>query len=144
MAIFTYDAAQHFLIIGGVPISGFQDDSEIALEMDEDVMTRQADLDGESVTFNRSNNRMATCTFTLNNGAASNDVLSALYQDFIRNEGGVVPFMLKDGNGRSLAGSGGCAIQSLPSLGGGSEAGGREWVVGLGQTDMFIGGAAGV
>lgn len=141
MATFTYDAAQHFLTIDGFPIQGFQDGSEITIEFDEDAVTRQVDVDGRNVVFNKSNNYLATITFTLNEGAEANDFLSGIYQDFRRGEGGVVPMFFKDNNGRSLAQTDGCTIQSMPSLGGGRESGGREWTIGTGQLEMFVGGA---
>lgn len=141
MATFTYDVSQYFLVIGGLPIQGFQDGSEISVEMDEDVFTKQVDIDGGNVTFSKTNNRMATCTFTLNEGSAANDILSGFYQAFIRTSGGVVPFLLKDNNGRSVVATAACAVQSLPSVGGGRESGGREWTIGLGQTEFFVGGA---
>lgn len=140
MANYTYDVSQHFVVIGGVPITGFHDGSEITLEMDEDAFTRQVDVDGKNVIFNKSNNYLATLTFTLNFGTDDNDFLSGVYQAFRQGSGGIVPIMVKDNNGRSIiTGSG--AIQQIPSLQAGSESSGREWTIGMGQTQIFIGGA---
>jgi len=141
MASFVYDAAQHFLQIDGIPIQGFQDGSDITIEFDEDAMTRQVDTDGRNVVFNRSNNYLATVTFTLNEGAAANDDLTAIYQAFRSGNGGIVPMFFKDNNGRSVAQTDACTIQSMPSLGGGRESAGREWTIGTGQLEMFVGGA---
>ena len=141
MASFTYDAKEHFLTIDGFPIQGFQDGSEIIIEFDEDAVTRQVDVDGRNVVFNRTNNYLATITFTLNEGAAANDFLSQLYQDFRRSEGGLAPMFFKDNNGRSVAQTDACTVQSMPSLGGGRESSGREWTIGTGQLEMFVGGA---
>lgn len=145
MATFTYSADQHFLIIGGFPINGIQDGSEVTIEMDEDATTRQVDNDGRNVTFNRTNNKMATVTFTLNEGVAGNDFLSGVYQAFQNGlPSGVLPIAFKDNNGRSIFASTSCTVQSLPSLGGGREAGGRKWVLGTGQAEIFIGGSEAV
>ena len=141
MATFTYDAAQHFLTIDGFPINGFQDGSSIVIEFDADAMTRQVDVDGQNVVFNKSNNYMATVTFTLNEGAAANDFLTGLYRDYRQNRCAIAPMFFKDNNGRSLAQSDACTVQSMPSLGGGRESSGREWTIGTGQLDMFVGGA---
>jgi len=141
MATFTYDSKEHFLTIDGFPIQGFQDGSEIIIEFDEDAITRQVDVDGRNVVFNRTNNYLATITFTLNEGAAANDFLSQLYQDFRRSEGGLAPMFFKDNNGRSVAQTDACTVQSMPSLGGGRESSGREWTIGTGQLEMFVGGA---
>ena len=142
MATYTYDPAKHFLIIGGVPITGFQDGSDIVLERDAEVFTKQVDIDGQSVTFNKTNNRMATLTFTLSDGNSNNDFLSGINIDFETGSGGVVPVMVKDGNGRSVATGSGSA-QTVPAMGGGRESSGKEWVLGLGQTSIFHGGAEG-
>lgn len=141
MATFTYDASQHFLVIGGFPINGFQDGSTITVEYDEDRVTRQVDIDGRNVVFNKTNNNLGTVTFTLNEGAAGNDFLSGLATAFRQGVGGIAPFFFKDNNGRSVALSDSCVVQSVPGVGGGRESTGREWVLGTGQMDMFVGGA---
>lgn len=141
MPSYVYDAAQHFLTIGGVPIQGFQEGSTLTIEFDEDQTSRQVDVDGVGVVFNKSNNHLATITFTLNEGSPANDVLSQLYSDFRNRRGGIQPMFFKDNNGRSLAQSDGCVVQSVPSLGGGAESSGREWVLGCGQTTMVVGGS---
>lgn len=141
MSTFVYDAKNHFMQIGGIPIRCFQDGSDVTIEFDEDAMTRQVDVDGCSVVFNRTNNYLSTITFTLNEGGAANDDLAALYQAFRNGSGGIVPFFFKDNNGRSLAQSDACTVQSMPSLGGGRESSGRVWVLGTGQLDMVVGGA---
>jgi hypothetical protein len=138
---YVYDASQHFLTIGGVPIQGFQEGSTLSIEFDEDQSSRQVDVDGRGVVFNKSNNHLATISFTLNEGSPANDVLSQLYADFRAGNGGIAPMFFKDNNGRSLAQSDACTVQSVPSLGGGAESGGREWVLGCGQTTMNVGGA---
>jgi hypothetical protein len=141
MAIFTYDAAQHFLTLGGIPIQGFQDGSSITIEFDEDAVSKQVDVDGRNVVFNKTNNYTGSVTFTLNEGAASNDVLTGIYADFRRGAGGVVPMFFKDNNGRSLAQSEGCTVMTMPSIGGGRESSGRTWVLTTGQMQMTVGGA---
>lgn len=133
MAIFVYDAAQHFLTIGGFSIRGFQDGSSVELSYDGDRVTRQVDVDGVNVVFNRSNNRLATVTFTLNEGSPANAYLSQMAADFAAGNGGVETLFFKDGNSGSTGESDGCVVQSLPGVGGGAESSGREWVIGTGQ-----------
>ena len=142
MTVFVYDAAKHYIQIGGFPIQGFQDGSNIEVAFDDDVMTKQVDTDGRNVVFNKSNRYTATVTFTLNEGSAANDILTEVYTSLRRGRGGgVVPFFFKDGNGRSLAQSPGCTVQTMPSLGGGRESTGRTWVISTAQLEMFVGGA---
>lgn len=145
MATFVYDAAQHFLEIDGRTIHGFQDGSTITVEFEEDAVTRQVDIDGRNVVFNRSNNYLATVTFTLNEGAADNEILSQIYNAFRNGTGGVVPFRFKDNNtGNTVAQSDACTVQSMPALGGGRESSGREYVLGTGQMTMVVTGAEAV
>jgi hypothetical protein len=141
MSTFVYDAANHFLTIDGFPIQGFQDGSTVEISFVSDAMSTQVDVDGRNVVFNKSNDYRATVTFTLNEGAAANDILSEIYGNFRRGNGGVVPLFFKDNNGRSVAQTDGCTIQSMPPLGGGRESSGRTWTIGTGQLSMFIGGA---
>lgn len=133
---FIYDAAQHFMTIGGFPISGFQDGSEVTIEFDEDQMTKQVDIDGNGVVFNRTNNHLATVTFTLNEGSPANEFLSELMNDFRNNNGGIEAFFFKDNNSGTTAQSDACTVQSAPSQGGGRESSGREWTIGTGQLRM--------
>ncbi|MBT8411711.1 MAG: hypothetical protein KJP02_07940 [Octadecabacter sp.] len=141
MATFTYSADQHFLTIGGFPIQGFQEGSTLSIAFDEDQMSKQVDVDGKNVTFIKSNNHTTTVSFTLNEGSPANDFLSQLYADFRAGNGGVEPMFFKDNNGRSLAQSDACTVQTVPGLGGGAESSGREWTLSCGQTQMFVGGA---
>jgi hypothetical protein len=141
MSTFVYDAANHFLTIDGFPIQGFQDGSTVEISFVSDAMSTQVDVDGRNVVFNKSNDYRATVTFTLNEGAAANDILSEIYGNFRRGNGGVVPLFFKDNNGRSVAQTDGCTIQSMPPLGGGRESSGRTWTIGTGQLSMFVGGA---
>ena len=142
MATFTYSADNAFLTLNGFPINGLQEGSEISITMDEDVVSKQVDIDGKNVTFNKLNNNTATITFTLNDGADTNALLSAQYQAFKNNvAGGVLPIFFKDGDTGTTFLSGSCAIMTLPSIVKGREASGREWVLTTGQAEVFIGSA---
>ena len=142
MATFTYSADNVFLTIGGFPINGFQDGSEISITMDEDVVSKQVDIDGKNVTFNKLNNNTATVTFTLNDGVDSNVYLTGIYQAFKNNvAGGVLPIFVKDGNTGTTFISGSCTIQTLPSITVGRESSGREWTLTTGQSEIVIGSA---
>ena len=142
MATFTYSADNAFLTLNGFPINGLQEGSEISITMDEDVLSKQVDIDGKNVTFNKLNNNTATITFTLNDGADANAILSAQYQAFKNNlPGGVLPVFFKDGDTGTTFISGSCAIQTLPSIVKGREATGREWTLTTGQSEVLIGSA---
>lgn len=142
MATFTYSADNAFLTLNGFPINGLQKESEISITMDEDVVSKQVDIDGKNVTFNKLNNNTATITFTLNDGADANVTLFAQYQALKNNlPGGVLPIFFKDGDTGTTFISGGCTIMTLPSIVKGREASGREWVLTTGQAEVVIGSA---
>ena len=142
MATFTYSADNAFLILNGFPINGLQEGSEILITMDEEVVSKQVDIDGKNVTFNKLNNNTATITFTLNDGVDANALLSAQYQALKKNlAGGVLPIFFKDGDTGTTLISSGCTIKTLPSIVKGRESKGREWVLTTGQADAFIGSA---
>lgn len=142
MATFTYSADNAFLTVNGFPINGLQEGSEILITMDENVVSKQVDIDGKNVTFNKLNNNTATITFALNDGADANALLSAQHQAFKNNvAGGVLPIFFKDGDTRTTFLSGSCTIKTLPSIVKGSESSGREWVLTTGQAELVIGSA---
>jgi hypothetical protein len=142
MATFTYSADNAFLTLNGFPINGLQEGSEISITMDEDVVSKQVDIDGKNVTFNKLNNNTATITFILNDGADANVTLFAQYQALKNNlPGGVLPIFFKDGDTGSTFISGSCTIMTLPSIVKGRESSGREWVLTTGQAEMAIGSA---
>lgn len=142
MATFTYSADNAFLTLNGFPINGLQEGSEISITMDEDVVSKQVDIDGKNVTFNKLNNNTATITFTLNDGADANVTLFAQYQALKNNlPGGVLPIFFKDGDTGTTFISGGCTIMTLPSIVKGRESSGREWVLTTGQAEVAIGSA---
>ena len=118
MATFTYSADNAFLTLNGFPINGLQEGSEISITMDEDVVSKQVDIDGKNVT------------------------LFAQYQALKNNlPGGVLPIFFKDGDTGTTFISGGCTIMTLPSIVKGRESSGREWVLTTGQAEVFIGSA---
>lgn len=142
MAIFTYSANNAFLTLNGFPINGLQEGSEILITMDEDVVSKQVDIDGKNVTFNKLNNNTATITFTLNDGVDANVTLFAQYQALKNNlAGGVLPIFFKDGDTGTTFISGGCTVKTLPPIVKGKESKGREWVLTTGQAELDIGSA---
>jgi len=143
MAVHTYDPAQVIIIMGGVPLQGIQAGSTPTLAFDEVAFTKVVDVDGVNVVRSKSNNRTATLTITLGSGSAANDFLSGLYQVDQASNSGVVPMMVKDNNGRTVAASTAAWVERLPSITGGAESEGREWIIALGQTEVFVGGAEG-
>jgi len=136
----TYDPRNVQIILGGNPISGFADGTFVTVTPDENLYTKTVGADGE-VSRARSNNRSATVTLTLKQTSQSNNILSALAQADNLNNGGVVPFMLKEiGSGATLVFAQAAWVEDFPDAEYSKEVSDRAWTIALAQTDMFIGG----
>lgn len=139
----TYDPEEVLIIINGVPMSGFGDDSMVSVEREEDTYTKVVGCDGK-VSRSRSRNRSGSMTLTLKATSPSNDVLSGIaLLDEQKNEG-VVPVLIKDMLGTTVITSAFGWIRKMPSPEFGKEVGDREWEFDLSDVDMFIGGNVGV
>lgn len=140
MALFTYDAAEHFIIMGGVPLKGVLSGSSSTFETP-DRYTKTVDVDGAGVTRNKTNDRTQRFTITLSSGSPSNDFLSGLMQADDAANAGVVSFMVKDRNSRMVISSQHAWVARGPQIGIGAEDAGREYIIDLGVTNAFYGGA---
>lgn len=136
----TYDPSNVQVIMGGVPVTGFADGTFINISFDEDQYTKTVGADGE-VSRSKSNNNTATVALTLKQTSSSNDALSALYQADRLNNGGAVPFMVKEiGTGRTLCFTQACWVQKLPDVGYSKDVEDRAWTLATGQMEIFVGG----
>nr|MDO8118665.1 DUF3277 family protein [Candidatus Sigynarchaeota archaeon] len=135
----TYDPAQVFVTYGGFTIQGFADGSMITVERNEQAYNLYIGSDGEGAR-SKSNNKSAVITIRLMQTSDSNDVITAFAKaDEITNSGSV-PFMVKDGNGRTLLIAENAWVQKLPSVEFGKEALEREWKLESDSVEMFVGG----
>lgn len=140
MALFTYDAAEHFIIMGGVPLKGILNGSSSTFEAP-DRYTKVVDVDGAGVTRNKTNDRTQRFTITLSSGSASNDYLSGLMAADDASNAGVVSFMVKDRNSRMVIASQHAWVARGPNVAIGAGDAGREYIIDLGVTNAFYGGA---
>ncbi|MBC3540659.1 phage structural protein [Rufibacter sediminis] len=136
----TYDPKNVQVILGGTPASGFTDGTFISVAPDEDLYTKTIGADGEASRA-RSNNKSATVTLTLKQTSSTNDVLSTFVAADQVSDSGVFPLMIKEiGSGRTLVFAQAAWVQRFPDLAYSKEVEDREWVIAVGQMDIFIGG----
>ena len=94
---------------------------------------------GEAVRA-RNNNRSGKITVTLMQSAQSNDDLSSFAAADELNDGGVVPVLIKDGSGSTVASAATAWVQKYPNTEFQKEATTREWVIETDELDIFVGG----
>jgi hypothetical protein len=140
MSVFTFDPGKFTLIVGGFPIGGFADGTAIKVSRTNQAYTKHTGLDGV-VSRVRSRDKSGEITITLAQTSPSNDVMSAFALADELNDAGVVPVLVKDGNGRSVALSGYAWIRKLPDQDYGKEISNREWVMDTADLDIFVGGS---
>ena len=137
----TYYPNEVSLIAVGLPISGFAPGTFISIERNEDAFSLQIGSDGEGVRT-RTNNFSGRITFTLQQSSALNDALSAIHNIDTRSPSGdgVLPSMIKDNSGRTLAAAETSWIVKHPTTEFGNEATDREWVIESDNLNMQVGG----
>lgn len=142
MTVKTYDPKKVAIVIGGVPMSGFADDTFVKVSRKEDLFTMYVGADGETARA-KSNNRSGEMTLTLAQTSPSNDVLSAFHLADELDNAGVVPILIKDLSGTSVFFSAAGWIRKAPDAEFGKEINTREWVFDLAAVDVFVGGNTG-
>jgi len=135
----TYDPSQVSVIFGGQPITGFADGTFVQLERDEDAYALSIGIDGEG-TRAKSNNKSGKATLTLQQSSPSNDYLTGIAKlDELRNAG-VLPLLIKDNSGRTLAMAEKAYIVKLPASEFSREVSEREWIIQTDRLELFVGG----
>lgn len=139
MALATYDPKSVIITIGGIPMSGFADGTFALLTREVDAWAMVTGADGLTTRV-KSNNRAGTFTLTLTQTSPSNDILSAYAElDELRNDG-VVSVLIKDIAGSTIIFSATGWIQKYPDVEFSNVLTNREWVMGLSDIDIFVGG----
>jgi hypothetical protein len=97
----TYDPKQVQVIVNGVALQGFSEDSVVKVTRQADAFTQTIGVDGEG-TRSKSNDHSAEIEVSLKQSSESNVVLSALANADRDSNAGLVAVMVKDNNGDSL------------------------------------------
>ena len=127
------------LIINGIRISGFSEDSEITIGRNNPIWTDGVGSDGEGYR-GKSSDKSGICTFNLLQTSASNDVLSQLAKQDEDFGTGIGDFMLKDRSGRSLYQAETGWLENYAEAAFGKEKNDREWVWKTNELDVKVGG----
>lgn len=135
----TYDFKRVVLTVAGHIVSGYADGTGITIAYTEDRWTPQTGSDGD-FTRSRNNNNEGSITITLQQSSLSNDFLAGLELLDSQTNAGLVPVLLKDLNGSTVAMADKAYVQSVPEAEFGREAGERQWVLYTGNLQMFVGG----
>ncbi len=130
----TYDPNEVTIVVGAILVDGFADGTFVSVEWDEDAFTKTIGAGGE-VCRARSNNNGASVTLTLLQSSAANDLLSALHNADKLSPGGdgIVPFIMKDGTGRTVISAEKCWVRKPATVTYGREVENREWTIDTGD-----------
>ncbi len=139
MSVYTYDPSQVLVTVGGAMISGFTDGSFVKVARDEDAYSKVVGADGQ-VSRAKNANTSGSVTITLKQTSASNDVLSALAAADEVGNAGLVPILIKDLLGATLASSPDAWIKKLPDMDLAKEVSDREWALDCGELWIIVGG----
>lgn len=141
MALSTFDPASVIITVGGVPISGYADGTFALLTRSVDAWSMVTGADGLTTRV-KSNNRSGTLTLTLTQTSPSNDVLSGFAVADELSNSGVVPILIKDLSGTTVLFSATGWVQKFPDVEYSNILTNREWILGLADIDVFVGGNA--
>lgn len=136
----TYAAEKVVVTIGAVIVTGFTDGDFITASYEEDRSFAKAGADGEvGRALNAS--KLGTITVTLSATSKANDFLSAQFG--LASMAGITaafPIGVVDLSGRTVLGGSKCWVKTAPEVTLGREIGDREWVFGVADLSMFLGG----
>lgn len=139
MAAHTYSPKDVDVIVAGVSMNCFAEDSIVSIAYAEDAWTMVSGADG-CVSRSKNPNRSGTISVSLQTTSDSNDVLSALYFLDYESNVGTFPVLVKDNNGTTVASGADCWIMKIPDSELAREVGTVEWVIQVPELYYFRGG----
>ncbi|MET0890794.1 MAG: phage protein [Stenotrophomonas maltophilia] len=129
MGVKTYDSSQVIVTCGPHIITGYAEDTFIAVEEMGDGISSVVGANGEKAR-SMSQNRSLQITLTLLQTSKSNDALSALHSfDRASHGQGVFPFAVTDLTGRTVIADATSWVVKKPNSEFGATVGTREWVI---------------
>ena len=134
----TYDPANVFVAVDGIPIGGYQDGDAITVAFDNDAYAKVVGADGE-VARSKRNDSTGKITLNLLYSSSSNAALRAILARQRTNED-VVGITIVDGQGGYEVDAPQCWIVKAPDATFGTEMGTLEWVFDTGQMDPIYSG----
>lgn len=139
MAVYTYDPSQVAVIVGGIIISGYADGTFVTLGRKADMWALKMGTDGRG-TRAKSNDKSGMMALTLQQSAESNDDLSALAAADERANAGVVPLLVRDASGRTIASALSLWLPRYANIDLSKEVTDRTWNFETDNLDLFVGG----
>lgn len=137
----NYNPRKISLIVGVKAISGFVDGTFLELDYDEDAFTKRIGADGK-VTRSASSNFSGSMTITLDQASDSNDYLSGLALIDRASGAGVVPVLLRDAGGSTIATGAEAWIRKQAGTTYGNASEDRVWIIDIAELVMNTGGNA--
>lgn len=137
--VLTYDPKNVSMIVGGKIAHGFADGTFIKAMRNQQAFTLKVGADGEG-TRAKSNDKSGKYEITLMQSSSFNDILSAYASADELSDSGIVPILLRDNNGTTIATSLTAWVQKLPDTELAKEVGTRTWIFETDAMELFVGG----
>ena len=137
----TYSPDRVIVLVNGVPLRGFGEDTFVEITPDADLSTKQVGADGE-VARSISTNKCCEVTVTLQQTSPSNDFLSTLIEVDALSGGVLFPLTIQDLRGRTMFAVSQAWISKRPTLTFGREVTNREWSISTGGPSVWIAGGS--
>lgn len=122
-------------------VSGFSEDSIVNVERNADTFMLYTGADDTNTRIYNANTA-STVTLSLQQTSASNDILTALYENDRQTRNGLFSITIRDNSGRSEFFSEEAYIGIVPSSAYSNQMNTREWVIHAPKLDTLIGGNA--
>lgn len=139
MSLATFDPASVVITVGGVPMSGYADGTFALLTRSVDAWSMVTGADGLTTRV-KSNDRSGTLTLTLTQTSPSNDVLSRYAIADELSNSGIAEVLIKDLSGTTILFSATGWVQKFPDVEFSNILSNREWILGVSDIDIFVGG----
>lgn len=135
----SYDPKNVSMIIGSHIVTEFEDGTFINVERNNDTWAIKKGASGETARA-KSNDRSGIFTFTLLQTSLSNDFLSALAITDETSNNGVVPVVIKENGGTTVASAVEAWIRRPSAVEFSKTVGARQWILETGELLLNVGG----
>lgn len=137
----TYDAGQVIITWGPHVVTGYADGSFVKASRDDDTFKKRTGADGFGTRI-RMRSKAGQIELTLEQTSPSNDFFAATAVADELLGTGVMPAVVKDLNGTTVAAAAEAWIRKPADIEGAKESGTRTWILDTCRLEMFPGGNA--
>lgn len=136
----TYDPAKVVVTFGGVPISGFADETFVSIKRSNGgAFAKKRGADGKVERINKGSYDF-TVGITLQQTSSSNLTFDAAMKADMLSNSGKAPLSVTDLNGVTMLTAPEAWVNEDPSVDLGSDTSSRKWVIETGPAPLTIGG----